>query len=189
MILDIDINMSSLDRILKQHGQVSTMDMADAWLFENCVETKFRIVAINSVRDQILFIHGIEGKIYRDLVFDIKLPFSTGKDKVDSIQIESYGDFIYFNFSGITLMAIPVPYIVALLLGRPVASFSNAKEERFGKEISQSIDVSEEGGGEAIPAIVKVAANHFSLKNTAIRILSYPIVSDTEFPVSLGIST
>jgi len=180
--LDIDINMSSLNPILKSQELVSIDDMCEKWASYNCVKTNISIVAINTIHDHIIFMQGTDGNIYRDLEFDIKLPFSTGKDKVDHIEVRSLDGFIYFYFDDIAIMAIPTIYVAELLLGRPLANFKNAIDDRFGKEVASCVGTS----NEKVPAIVTLAVDHFSLKNTAIKISSYPIEPSTEYPISLG---
>ena len=187
--LSIELNAMALTDVARTAKPPSIDDMTERWLKYNCTRIRLGIAAINSINNSALFVLGSDGCIYRDLDFEIKLPFHIGPNKTDTLQVIPTEDFVFLTFEEITIMAFPISYIVKSLLGEPLVEYREAEKDMFGEKSKENINITSPNGEYNLPVITKVASHWFKYENTAVKVHAIPIENNEFFPVKLGINT
>jgi hypothetical protein len=187
--LKIELNLSTLDKVAKTSNPPNTENMSNTWVEYHCVTASFGIAAINSVKDSILFYSGSDSCIYRDLDFEIKLPYQIGSKYTDLIKITPTEDFIFLSFDEVAIMAFPTPYIINSLMGKLLVDYRNVLKNEFGDKSEIDIKVTSLTGGYNLPIISTVAANWFVYENTAVKVMATLIANNDDFPINLGLNT
>ncbi len=187
--LSIELNAMTLGDIAKTEEPPSIDRMSNAWLKYNCTKIIVGVAAINGVNDSVLFISGSNGRVYRDMEFEIELPFPMGPNKTKTVQVEPTDDFIFLSFEDIAIMALPTVYIVNSLIGKPLVEYRNAEKDMFGEKSELEIKVTSPKGEYILPVISKVAKQWFKYENTAVKVMATLILTNDDFPLELGITT
>lgn len=186
---NIEFNAMTLDDVAETEEPPSTECMSNAWLKYNCTKICVGVAAINGVNDNVLFISGSNGEVYRDMEFEIKLPFPIGPNKAETVQVTPTDDFIFLSFDGVVIMALPTAYIINSLIGEPLVDYRNAKKDMFGEKSEIEIKVTSPKGEYYLPVISKVAKQWFKYENTAVKVMATLILSNDDFPLEIGLRT
>ncbi len=187
--ISIELNAMTLGDIAKTSESPSIELMSNAWLKYNCTRISVGFAAINVVMDRVLFFSGSDGHVYRDLEFEIKLPFLIGPNKTETIQVTPTDDFIFLSFEEVVIMAFPTSFIVNSLLGKPLAEYRNPEKDMFGERSEIEIKVTSPKGECNLPVISKVAKRWFKYENTAAKVMATLILTNDDFPLELSMST
>lgn len=186
--LSIELNAMTLGDVAKTSEPPSIERMSSVWLENNCTKICVGVAAINGVNDSVLFVSGSDGNVYRDMEFEIKLPFPVGPNKSEALQVTSSEDFIILSFEEVVIMAFPTCYIINSLMGEPLEEYRNAKKDTFGERSEIEIKVTSPKGECSLPVITKVAKQWFKYENTAAKVMATLILTKDDFPLELGIS-
>jgi hypothetical protein len=186
--LSIDINAMTLGDVAKTSEPPSIKRMSNAWLKYNCTRISVGVAAVNGVKGSVLFFLGSDGCMYKDLDFEIKLPFPIGPNKTESVQVTPTDDFIFLSFEEVVIMAFPTSYIINSLIGEPLVEYRNAEKDMFGENSEIEINVTSPKGEYKLPVISKVAKQWFKYENTAVKVMSTLISTNDDFPLELGMS-
>lgn len=187
--LTIELNAMTFDDIAKTEEPPNIDRMSNAWLKFNCTKICMGVAAINGVNESVLFISGSDGKVYRDMEFEIKLPFPIGPNKTETVQVTSTDDFVFLSFDDIAIMALPIIYITNLLIGSPLVEYRNAEKDMFGEKSELEIKITSPKGEYNLPVISQVAKKWFKYENTAVKVMGTLILTHDDFPLELGINT
>lgn len=187
--IKIEINAVTLSGLAGTSKHPSIERMSSAWLKENCTRLIVGIAAINSSIGTILYVSGSDGCVYKNMEFEIKLPFSIGKNKTDVIQIMPTENLIFIVFEGAAIMAFPSSYIFNLLSGESIVEYNDLVKNTFGEASDVNIKVTSENGEYNLPISSKVSKQWFKYENTAVKVLATLILSNEDFPLALNIRT
>lgn len=187
--LTIELNAMTFDDIAKTEEPPNIDRMSNAWLKFNCTKICMGVAAINGVNESVLFISGSDGKVYRDMEFEIKLPFPIGPNKTETVQVTSTDDFVFLSFDDIAIMALPIIYITNLLIGSPLVEYRNAEKDMFGEKSELEIKITSPKGEYNLPVISQVEKKWFKYENTAVKVMGTLILTHDDFPLELGINT
>lgn len=185
----IELNAMTLDDVAETEEPPSIERMSNVWLKYNCTKISVGVAAINGVNDNVLFISGSNGQVYRDMGFEIKLPFPIGPNKAETVQVTPTDDFIFLSFEGVVIMALPTDYIVKSLTGEPLVKYRNAEKDMFGETSEIEIKIKSPKGEYYLPVISKVAKQWFKYENTAVKVMATLILTNDDFPLELGVKT
>jgi hypothetical protein len=185
--LKIELNAMTLDDVAKTYKPPSIEDMSDVWLKFNCTRICVGIAAINGVGDNVLFFSGSDGNGYKDIEFEIGLPFTIGPNKTEIVQVTPTEDFIFLSFEKVVIMALPKAYIINSLIGKPLADYSDPIKDMAGEKSEIEIEVSSQNGEYKLPIISYVGRQWFKYENTAAKVMATLILTNDDFPLKLGV--
>ncbi len=182
--LDIEINMTTLSKVFDKQTPPGITNIVDAWYEENCTTVSLGI-AILKTTENVLIVSGSDGNIYKDMQFDIKLPYKIARNSTNVIKVTSYNNFVFFSFEDIVIMAIPNKIIIDMLYGNPLAKFKDAIKEFKGYE--KDIEIDSDINDYSIAIKTKLGKDWFKYENTAVKVIAFPLDSGIEFPLNLTI--
>lgn len=187
--LRIELNLATIEEVAKTREPPNISDMTNTWDIYNYVHREFRLAFINSLDNKIVIFCGADGNLYRDLGFEIALPYPVGPNRTEELLIESVNEIVRISIDDIPLIVFPLSNIIDTLIGTPLLD-TGKYTDSWGEDEELSYQFILDGVERpfTMTMIARIAQGYFTYRNRAIKIQSSQLMANHTDPLDLSMT-